>query len=65
MLRILTACSISLLIYGAAFGWLLDRPLTLGALRARIETSMLAANTISTRKLRHAIFILDSPSGRW
>ena len=37
MRRLVFACVVSLLLYGAAFACLLDRPLTLGALRGRIE----------------------------
>jgi hypothetical protein len=51
MLRILAACSISLLIYSAAFAWLLDRPLTLGALRTRIEASIALGQAIHEPKL--------------
>jgi hypothetical protein len=36
--RILLACLGSLVIYGVAFAFLLDRPLTLGALQARVVT---------------------------
>ena len=51
MRYILLACAASLVIYVAAFACLLDRPLTLGALRARIETSMALAETIHEPKL--------------
>lgn len=51
MRRILLACGASLVIYLAAFTWLLDRPLTLGALRARIEASIALGQTIQEPKL--------------
>jgi hypothetical protein len=40
MRRILISCLGSLLLYGFAFGCLLDRPLTLGALSARVEATL-------------------------
>jgi hypothetical protein len=51
MRRILLACGASLLIYIAAFAWLLDRPLTLGALRARIEANVALGRSIRGPKL--------------
>jgi hypothetical protein len=51
MQRILLACTASLLLYAAAFTWLLDRPLTLGALRARIEATITLGETIHQPKL--------------
>jgi len=51
MRRILFACAASLLIYGAAFTWLLDRPLSLGALQARIEATIAVGQTIHEPKL--------------
>jgi hypothetical protein len=49
--RILLACAASLLIYIGAFAWLLDRPLTLGALRSRVEATIAVAQTIHQPKL--------------
>jgi hypothetical protein len=49
--RVLLACIASLLLYGAAFALLLDRPLTLGALSARIEASVALGRTIHESKL--------------
>jgi hypothetical protein len=49
--RILVACVASLVIYIAAFALLLDRPLTLGALRARVEATIALAHTIRQPKL--------------
>lgn len=51
MRRILLACAASLLLYGMAFGCLLDRPLTLGALRARIEANLAFGQSIHRPKL--------------
>ncbi len=51
MRRIVFACTASLVLYIAAFAWLLDRPLTLGALQARIDANLAAAQTISQPKL--------------
>ena len=51
MRRLLIACAASLILYGAAFTWLLDRPLTLGALRARIEATVALGETIQQPKL--------------
>ena len=51
MRRILLACAASLALYFAAFTWLLDRPLTLGALRARIEANIALGKTIQQPKL--------------
>jgi hypothetical protein len=51
MRRILLACTASILLYGVAFGCLLDRPLTLGALRARIEANLALAQSIHRPKL--------------
>lgn len=51
MRRILLACAASLLLYGIAFGCLLDRPLTLGALRARIEANLALGQSIHRPKL--------------
>jgi hypothetical protein len=51
MRRILLACVASLLLYMAAFTWLLDRPLTLGTLRARIDADLALGQTIREPKL--------------
>jgi hypothetical protein len=51
MRRILIACVASLLIYTSAFAFLLDRPLTLGALRSRVEATIALARTIHEPKL--------------
>jgi hypothetical protein len=51
MLRILVACVTSLLLYIAAFACLLDRPLTLGTLRARVEATIALGLTIQGPKL--------------
>jgi hypothetical protein len=51
MPRILLACTTSLVIYISAFACLLDRPLTLGALRDRIEATIALARTIHQPKL--------------
>jgi hypothetical protein len=48
---ILISCLGSLLLYGFAFGCLLDRPLTLGALSARIEATVALGQTIHRPKL--------------
>ena len=51
MRRILLACAASLLLYALAFACLLDRPLTLGALRARIDANLATGATIAEPKL--------------
>jgi hypothetical protein len=51
MKRILLACLGSLVAYALAFGCLLDRPLTLGALRARIEANLAFGQSIHQPKL--------------
>jgi hypothetical protein len=51
MRRILLACATSLLIYVAAFTWLLDRPLTLGVLRAHIEANIALGQSVQGPKL--------------
>jgi hypothetical protein len=51
MRRVLLACATSLVLYIAAFTWLLDRPLTLGSLRARIEANLALGQTIQEPKL--------------
>jgi hypothetical protein len=49
--RLLAACGASLVLYFVAFAFLLDRPLTLGALRARIEANLARGETIHEPKL--------------
>ena len=51
MRRILFACGASLLLYAMGFGCLLDRPLTLGALQARIDVNVAAGAAIIGPKL--------------
>ena len=51
MPRLPLACVTSVLLYILAFACLLDRPLTLGNLRARIEASLITARTIPRPKL--------------
>jgi hypothetical protein len=51
MRRTLASCAASLVIYFAAFSWLLDRPLTLGSLRARIEANIALGQAIQKPKL--------------
>ncbi len=51
MRRILISCGASLVLYVAAFAWLLDRPLTLGALRTRIEANLALGQVIHQPKL--------------
>ncbi|MEA2770309.1 MAG: hypothetical protein QOD93_3271, partial [Acetobacteraceae bacterium] len=51
MFRIGLACTASLVIYFAAFAWLLDRPLTLGALRAQMEANVALGEAIHEPKL--------------
>jgi hypothetical protein len=51
MHRLLAACGASLALYIAAFALLLDRPLTLGALRARIDANLATGATIHEPKL--------------
>lgn len=51
MRRLLLACAASLAIYVTAFACILDRPLTLGALRARIDANIALGQTILVPKL--------------
>jgi hypothetical protein len=51
MKRILLACLASLLLYGVAFTLVLDRPLTLGSLQARVEANIALGRTIHQPKL--------------
>jgi hypothetical protein len=51
MKRILLACLASLLLYGVAFALVLDRPLTLGSLQARVEANIALGRSIHQPKL--------------
>lgn len=51
MRRLLLCCAASLLVYFALFAAVLDRPLTLGALRARIDAGLARAAAVRTPKL--------------
>jgi len=51
MRRILLACAASLVLYVVAFGSLLDRPLTLGMLRIRIDANLARGAAITVPKL--------------
>lgn len=51
MRRILLACVASLILYGAGFAFLLDRPLTLGALRGRIDANLARGAAAEVPKL--------------
>jgi hypothetical protein len=51
MRRILFACAASLILYIGAFTWVLDRPLTLGSLRAQIEANIRLGQSIQGPKL--------------
>ncbi len=51
MRRILLACLASLLLYAAAFALVLDRPLSLGALQARVEANIARSRAIQQPKL--------------
>jgi hypothetical protein len=51
MRRILISCMLSLVIYGLAFGLLLDRPLTLGVLREHIDANLDRGAAITGPKL--------------
>ena len=51
MRRILLACAASLVLYVTAFACLLDRPLTLGMLQARIEANLARGAAIAGPKL--------------
>lgn len=51
MRRIMAACAASLLLYNVLFACVLDRPLTLGALRARIEANLAYGAAIAGPKL--------------
>ncbi|HET7881269.1 MAG TPA: hypothetical protein VFL55_10315, partial [Acetobacteraceae bacterium] len=49
--RLLSACLASLLLYGFAFGLVLDRPLSLGFLRQQIDAKLARAASITEPKL--------------
>jgi hypothetical protein len=51
MKRILVACLVSLLLYGVAFAFVLDRPLTLGSLQARVEATLALGGSLRSAKL--------------
>jgi hypothetical protein len=51
MRRLLLSCAASLTLYGLAFGCLLDRPLTLGMLRAHIDANLARGAGIDGPKL--------------
>ncbi len=51
MRRLILACAASLLLYAIAFGLFLDRPLSHGFLRDRLETKLARGATIEGRKL--------------
>lgn len=51
MRRLLFTCALSLILYGTAFACLLDRPLTLGALRDRIEANLTVGRATAQPKL--------------
>jgi hypothetical protein len=51
MRRIAIACLCSLLLYGAAFAFVLDRPLTRGSLQVRIEANVAFGKSIQQPKL--------------
>jgi hypothetical protein len=51
MRRLVTACCVSLLIYCGLFALVLDRPLSLGSLRARIEAGVARGEAIDGPKL--------------
>jgi hypothetical protein len=51
MKRILLACLVSLLVYGVAFAFVLDRPLTLGTLQARVEANLALGRSLRAPKL--------------
>ncbi len=51
MRSLLLSCAASLLLYGAAFGFVLDRPLSLGLPRAQLDAKLARGAAISGRKL--------------
>jgi hypothetical protein len=51
LLRLMVACVSSLLIYALAFGFIIDRPLSLGFLQQQIDMKLARASTIHAPKL--------------
>ena len=51
LLRLAAACVTSLLVYALAFGFIIDRPLSLGFLQQQIDMKLARAATIRTPKL--------------
>ncbi|HEX2939510.1 MAG TPA: hypothetical protein VHO91_00585 [Rhodopila sp.] len=51
MRRLLLCCTASIFLYVTAFAWVLDRPLSLGALRTRIEAGLRSGAAIRGPKL--------------
>ncbi len=51
MRRLATACALSLLLYAAAFTLVLDRPLSLGSLRAQLDAKLARGAAITAPKL--------------
>jgi hypothetical protein len=49
--RVLIPCCVSLLVYAVLFGWLLDRPLSLGMFRQQIDTKLALGAAIEGPKL--------------
>ena len=49
--RLLCACLASLLLYGFAFGFIVDRPLALGFLQQQLDTKLARAASLDGRKL--------------
>jgi hypothetical protein len=49
--RLLCACLASLLLYGLAFGFIVDRPLALGFLQQQLDTKLARAASLDGRKL--------------
>ncbi len=49
--RLLCACLASLLLYGLAFGFVVDRPLSLGFLRHQLDAKLARAASIDGPKL--------------
>jgi hypothetical protein len=50
-IRLLCACLASLLLYGLTFGFIVDRPLSLGFLRQQLDAKLVRAASIDGRKL--------------
>ena len=51
LLRLMIACVTSLLIYALVFGFIIDRPLSLGFLQRQIDMKLARASTVRTPKL--------------